>query len=90
MVRCREVGDGDSARAVDMGDGEEEQLLSGEGVRKRNGERTVQPGEQQSLQPQLLQAFRYAYSLPFCLVPEKFGGDETWCCFFVFFKFLKC
>jgi hypothetical protein len=61
VVRCREGGDGGSARAVDMGDGEEEQLLSGEGVRERNSERAVQQGEQQSLQPQLLQALRYAY-----------------------------
>ena len=72
MVSCREVGDGDSARAVDMGDGEEEQLLSGKGVWKRNGERAVQQGEQQSLQPQLLQAFRYACSLPFCSVPGNY------------------
>ena len=58
-IRCgvvQDKSDGNSTRAVDLGDREEEQLLPRQAVRKRNRRRSVQQGEQQSLQSQLIQA----------------------------------
>ena len=49
---------GDGSRAVDMGDGEEEQLLPRQGVRTWQRRRPVQQRAQQPLQPQLLQVLR--------------------------------
>ena len=49
---------GDGSRAVDMGDGEEEQLLPRQGVRTWQRWRPVQQRAQQPLQPQLLQVLR--------------------------------
>lgn len=53
--------DGDGSGSASLGDREEEQLLSREGVRARQRQRPVQQGEQQPLQSQLLQALRYLF-----------------------------
>lgn len=53
--------DGGGSRSVNLGDREEEQLLSRQGVRARQRQRPVQQGEQQPLQSQLLQALRYLF-----------------------------
>jgi len=45
----------DSARTIDLGDREEEQLFLGERVRKGHSERAVQQRTQQSLQSQHFQ-----------------------------------
>lgn len=49
-----------------MGDCEEEQLFSGEGVREKPRRREVQQGAKQPLEPPLLQAIGY-----FCIVNPK-------------------